>query len=65
VLLGSGKRLFGDGTRPGGLRLLSNRTSTTGVVISTYERAGDVPRGSFQLAEPSEDEVQRRADLAG
>jgi dihydrofolate reductase len=64
VLLGSGKRLFGDGTRPAGLRLLSNQTSTTGVVISTYELAGDVPRGSFQLAEPSEAEVQRRASLA-
>jgi dihydrofolate reductase len=64
VLLGSGKRLFGDGTRPAGLRLLSNQTSTTGVVISTYELAGDVPRGSFQFAEPSEAEVQRRASLA-
>jgi dihydrofolate reductase len=65
VLLGTGKRLFGDGTRPAGLRLLSNETSTTGVVISTYERAGDVLRGSFQLAEPSEAEVRRRASLAG
>jgi dihydrofolate reductase len=64
VLLGSGKRLFGDGTRPAGLRLLSSQTSTTGVVISTYERAGDVPRGSFQLAEPSAAELRRRASLA-
>jgi dihydrofolate reductase len=63
VLLGAGKRLFGDGTRPAGLRLVSSRTSTTGVVISTYERAGDVPRGSFQLPEPSEAEAQRRAFL--
>ncbi|HET7034836.1 MAG TPA: dihydrofolate reductase family protein [Thermomicrobiaceae bacterium] len=47
VLLGTGKRLFGDGSNPAGLRLLDSRTSTTGVIIATYERAGDVRSGSF------------------
>jgi len=40
VLLGSGKRLFADGTVPTGLRLVDTATSGSGVVISTYERTG-------------------------
>ena len=47
VLLGQGKRLFGDGAAPAGLRLSSSRTSDTGVVMSVYEPAGDVVTGSF------------------
>jgi dihydrofolate reductase len=49
VLLGSGKRLFGDGTMPGGLRLIDTKTSSTGVVIHRYERAGEIEYGSFAL----------------
>jgi dihydrofolate reductase len=63
VLLGKGKRLFHDGTAPGGLRLVESVTSTTGVVVASYERAGEVPIGSFQLAEPTEAELRRRANL--
>jgi dihydrofolate reductase len=47
VLLGRGKRLFGDGVVPAGLRLVDTRTSTTGVIIATYERAGGITLGSF------------------
>jgi dihydrofolate reductase len=65
VLLGRGKRLFGEGTIPGGLRLTESQTATTGVVIATYERAGAVPVGSFQLGEPSAAETRRRASLIG
>ena len=49
VLLGSGKRLFGDGTMPTGLRLVDTKTSSTGVVIHSYERAGKLEYGSFAL----------------
>lgn len=49
VLLGTGKRLFGDGTIPAGLRLVDSKTSSTGVVIATYERAGEIPYGSFAV----------------
>jgi dihydrofolate reductase len=65
VLLGRGKRLFGAGTGPGDLRLVDCQTSTTGVVMATYERAGDIPLGDFQLAEPTEAELERRKNLAG
>lgn len=63
VLLGHGKRLFGDGTTPAGLRLAQCETSTTGVVIARYERAGEVPLGSFAPDEPSQAELRRRERL--
>jgi dihydrofolate reductase len=47
LLLGKGKRLFGDGAVPAGLRLIDTKTSSTGVIVATYERAGDIVLGSF------------------
>ena len=47
VVVGSGKRLFADGTIPAALRLVDSRVSTTGVVIGTYEPAGEIVTGSF------------------
>jgi dihydrofolate reductase len=47
VVIGSGKRLFADGTIPSGLKLVDSKVSTTGVVIGTYEPAGEIPIGSF------------------
>ena len=49
VVIGSGKRLFSDGTIPSGLKLLDSVVSTTGVVIGTYEPAGDIVTGTFAL----------------
>ena len=49
VVLGEGKRLFEAGAMPGGLKLTETQTSTTGVVISYYERAGDIPYGTFEI----------------
>lgn len=49
LVIGSGKRLFGDGTVPAGLKLLDSSVSTTGVVMSTYEPAGEIVTGSFAL----------------
>jgi dihydrofolate reductase len=49
VLIGTGKRLFADGTIPTGLTLAGTKTSTTGVVINTYERAGKLEYGTFAL----------------
>jgi dihydrofolate reductase len=47
LVIGSGKRLFGDGTIPAGLKLVDSTVSTTGVVIGTYEPAGEIVTGSF------------------
>lgn len=49
VMVGSGKRLFGDGTIPGALRLMDTKVSSTGVVIHRYERAGRFEYGSFEV----------------
>ena len=49
VVVGSGKRLFAEGTVPSALRLVDSQVSTTGVVIGTYEPAGEIVTGSFAL----------------
>ena len=47
VALGTGKRLFADGTIPVGFTLLESAISPSGVVIASYARAGAVKLGSF------------------
>jgi len=64
VVLGRGKRLFEAGAKVGALRLVASQTSATGVVMSSYVPAGEIPPGSFTQAEPSAKELQRRAKLA-
>ena len=49
VVLGPGKRLFGAGTKGLELKLVDQKTSTTGVVIATYRADGPVRTGSFAL----------------
>lgn len=51
VVLGSGKRLFGEGAVPAGMRLVDTRVTTTGLVAHTYERAGQPQYGSFAVDE--------------
>ena len=40
LVLGSGRRLFTDGGAFAALRLVDTETTTTGVVIATYQPAG-------------------------
>jgi dihydrofolate reductase len=47
VVLGSGKRLFADGTVPQGLRLVDSKVSSTGVIMGTWQPAGELVPGSF------------------
>jgi dihydrofolate reductase len=51
VHLGSGKKLFADGLPAGALRLTGSSTTSTGVVIATYEPAGQPRYGSYALDE--------------
>lgn len=46
VTLGSGKRLFGDGTIPAAFKLIETKSSPTGVIVASYERSGEVKTGS-------------------
>jgi len=54
LVLGEGKRLFAGGTVPGALKLVDTKTFSTGVAIHTYERAGAVEYGSFEVDEQGE-----------
>jgi len=47
VTLGSGKRLFAEGTIPSAFNLTDCKVSPLGVIVANYERAGDVKTGSF------------------
>ncbi|QKC95457.1 dihydrofolate reductase family protein [Mesorhizobium sp. NZP2298] len=60
LLLGKGKRLFGDDAMPAAFRLAKSQTSSTGVIIATYERSGEIEVGSFVTGEPSDAELERR-----
>jgi dihydrofolate reductase len=60
LVLGSGKRLFGDSARPGALKLVGTTVSTTGVIMSIHERAGAIETGSFALEQPTDAEIARR-----
>ncbi len=64
VTIGKGKRLFGEGTQPASFKLIDSKTSTTGVIIATYEPAGELKTGSFALDNPSVAEIERRKRLA-
>ena len=65
VVVGPGKRLFGDATHAAGLELVDSAVSSTGVIMATYRAAGEIPTGSFALEEPTEAELQRRGAQRG
>ena len=60
VILGHGKRLFGEGTIPAGLKLTESTVTPSGVTINTYVRSGEVKTGSMGPDNPSKEELQRR-----
>jgi dihydrofolate reductase len=64
VVLGAGKRLFGDGARAAALELVDSQVSKTGVTINVYRRGGDLELGSFEFEQPTEAELARRRRLA-
>ena len=64
VMLGGGKRLFGDGVPAGLLTMVDHRVTAQGTVIATYEPAGPLPPYPPYGPQPStsarEAERQRR-----
>jgi len=64
VLLGGGKRLFGDGTPPRTLEMVEHEVTAAGTVIAEYRPAGPVRSGSFAQPEPSPAEVERQRKMA-
>lgn len=60
LLLGKGKRLFDDGAMPAAFKLTKSQATTTGVIMATYERGGEIRTGSFAQDKPSDAELERR-----
>jgi dihydrofolate reductase len=53
VVLGTGKRLFGDGTVPTAFKTVENRTTSTGAVALTLRATGTPPpKGEVQPPQP-------------
>lgn len=46
ITLGSGKKLFGEGTIPAAFTLVEHIFTPSGVIIARYKRAGDVKMGT-------------------
>ena len=63
VVLGKGKRLFGETSLPGAWKLVDSKTSSAGVIVARYVRGGEVATGSFAMKQPSEAELERRRNL--
>jgi dihydrofolate reductase len=49
VVVGGGKRLFGEGALPVGMKLVETKASTSGVVMCRYEHAGAPVYGAMGL----------------
>ncbi|RPI72248.1 MAG: dihydrofolate reductase [Ignavibacteriales bacterium] len=64
VVVGKGKQLFGEGTNACNLKLVDVKSSSTGVIISTYQPDGELKIGSFALENETEEELERRRRLS-
>jgi len=64
LLLGRGKRLFGEGGAPSGLKLVEHRVTQNGIAMATYDVGGEVETGSFAEQEPSAPERVRRERMS-
>ncbi len=51
VVLGTGKRLFGDGTIPRSFRLVETQLNTTGAVLHVYQRTGGLKYGEVEVGQ--------------
>lgn len=47
IVLGKGKRLFGEGTIPVAFKLTNSKVTSSGVIVANYKKGGDVKTGSF------------------
>jgi len=57
VVLGAGKRLFGAGAVPAGVRLTESRTTSAGTIIGVYAFEGRPAYGSFALEDHEDAEA--------
>ena len=60
VVLGSGKKLFADGSAPHSFKLTRSRVSSNGLIVGHYEREGEIRNGDTALDSPSDREIARQ-----
>ena len=60
IVLGSGKKLFADGSAPHSYKLTRSRVSSMGVMIAHYQRGGEIKTADTALTEPSKAEAARQ-----
>ena len=60
IILGSGKKLFADGSVPHSYELTESRASSMGVMVAHYTRAGEIKLGDTAVDSPSDAERARR-----
>jgi dihydrofolate reductase len=60
AVLGSGKKLFADGSAPHSFKLTRSRVSSSGVLVGHYERGGEIKVSDVALDSPSKREIARR-----
>jgi dihydrofolate reductase len=63
VVLGSGKKLFTDGSAPHSFKLIRSHVSSNGLIVGHYQRAGEIKIGDTALDSPSAREIARRARM--
>jgi dihydrofolate reductase len=51
VVIGTGKRLFGEGTIPRAFRLVDTQQTAAGAVLHVYERAGGLKYGEVEVGQ--------------
>jgi dihydrofolate reductase len=64
VVIGQGKRLFGDGTPARTLKLVDHKLTRTGAVIATYEPGGEIEHGWAGPQSTSDREQARQRAMA-
>lgn len=64
VVLGSGKRIFGDGTPAEALKMVDHKVTRSGAVIATYEPGGNIEHGWAGPQSTSQREQNRQAAMA-
>ena len=64
VIIGSGKRWFGDGTAPATLRMVDHKVGSKGCIVVTYEPAGPVVLQDIAPLSTSAAEAERQRAIA-
>lgn len=63
IVLGKGKKLFGEGTPSFEMKMLKSLITPNGIVVASYAVGGKLKSDSFVIEEPSQLELERREKM--